>query len=469
MQFDTLIRGGRVCTAEQGVFEADLALSDGKVAAILRPGERVAAEVVVDASDQIVLPGAIDPHLHFCLVKEPEDDYDTETASAAVGGVTTVMPYLVTGGDYDTLFRRTLEGAERVAHTDFAFHYFLGSDEHIASVGHFIRDHGVPSFKFFMPGKQGEESIFGDVAVDDGVMYDLFSELARHEEALACVHCENIEVVRRFQKRAMESGMDGLAAWAATRPPFVEAEAVNRAVFFAGETGCRVHVVHLSSSAGLEQIRVARARHPDVRLTVETCPSYLVMNVDSSVGNLARVVPPVQTARDNEALWQGIAEGTIDCMATDHSPGLAGWKEGTIWQARNNFTDVAVLLPILLSEGHHKRGIPLQRIVEVCSFNTARIFGLFPRKGTIRVGSDADLAIVDLNWERVVRNDELYTWADFSIYEGMALRGWPRQTFVRGTLVQQDGKLVGRGGHGRYVRRPVGDRDERARVAGGAS
>lgn len=461
MRFDTLIKGGRVCTAEHGVFEADLALAAGKVAAILRPGERVVAEAVVDASDRVVLPGAIDPHLHFCLVKEPEDDYDTETASAAVGGVTTVIPYLVTGGDYDALFQRTLEAAERVAHTDFAFHYFLGSAEHIVSVDRYIRDHGVPSFKFFMPGKQGEQSILRDVAVDDGVMYDLFAELARHPEALACVHCENIEVVRRFQRRAMESGRDGLAAWAAARPPFVEAEAVNRAVFFASEAGCRLHVVHLSSGAGLEEIRAARARHPHLRLTVETCPSYLVLNADSPVGNLARVVPPVQTAHDNEALWQGIADGTIDCLATDHSPGLAEWKEGTIWQARNNFTDVAVLLPILLSEGYHRRGIPLRRIAEVCSFNTARIFGLFPRKGTIRVGSDADLAIVDLDWERVVANDELYTWADFSVYEGMALRGWPRQTFVRGRLVQQDGRLVGGGGHGRYLRRPVCERSSR--------
>jgi len=454
MRFDTLVRGGRVCTAELGEFEADIAIMDGKVAAILRPGEAAEALEVIDATRYIVMPGAIDPHLHFCLIKRPDEDYDTETASAAVGGVTSVIPYLITRDDYDQLYRETVDGAETAAHVDYAFHYYVGTNEHIANLAHYICDHGVTSFKFYMPAKRGEETIFGDVSLDDGMMYDLFTELARFEHAVACVHCENIEVVWRFRKRAMESGRDDLAAWSDTRPPFVEAEAVQRAIAFAHHTGCAMHVVHLSSGAGLNEIRHGKARYPHARLSVETCPSYLVIDKFSPAGNLAKVVPPVQSKADNEALWEGLADGSIDCMATDHSPSLREWKNGSIWQARNNFTDVAVMLPILLSEGHHKRGIGLRRIVELCAYNTARIFNLYPQKGTLQVGSDADLLLVDLNWERTVRNDELYTWADFSIYEGMRLRGWPRLTMVRGKTVQRDGRLVdGVRGNGTYLPR----------------
>ncbi|MCC7104304.1 MAG: amidohydrolase family protein [Chloroflexi bacterium] len=462
MKFDTIVRNGRVVTSEQGEFLADVAISDGKIAALLQPGEAVEAGEAIDASGLVVMPGAIDPHLHLSLHKPPENDYYTEGAMAAVGGVTTIIPYLIAKEDYDGLYQSTLESASKGAVVDFGFHYYVGTDEHVSRAGHYIRDHGVSSLKFYMPARPGEDTIWGGLTVDDGLMFDLFTEVAKYEHAVANIHCENIEIVQRYRKRAMESGRSDLAAWSDTRPPFVEAEAIQRATFYANIAGCPLHVVHLSSGAGLNAIREAKARYPQAQITVETCPSYLVIDKFSPMGNLARVVPPVQSKEDNEAMWGGIADGSIDCMATDHSPGLREWKKGTVWQARNNFTDVGVMLPIILSEGHNKRGIPLRRVVELTATNTAKIFNLYPRKGTIRVGSDADLILVDLGWQRTVHQEELYSWADFSIYEGMEIKGWPRVSMVRGVVVQKDGKLVGPKGHGKYLARPVAKRAEAA-------
>lgn len=453
MTFDTLIRNGRVVTAEQGEFGADIAIADGRIAALLAPGAMADANETIDATNRVIMPGAIDPHLHFCLVKKPEEDYDTETASAAVGGVTTVIPFLLTHGSYDEVYRDTIDGATKSAHVDYAFHYYINNDQQAAEIPHYIQDHKVTSFKFYMPARHGEKTILGEVAIDDGTMYDLFSQVAKYRNTVVCVHCENIEVVWRLRDRVLASGRNDLAAWSDTRPPFVEAAAVRSMLFFAQETGCAVHVVHLGSSAGLNEVRIGKSMFPNTRISAETCPAYLLFDKHAPQGNLLKVVPPMQGKADNDALWKGLADGSIDCMGTDHSPSLRSMKQGTIWEARNNFTDVAVMLPIMLSEGYRKHGLPLRRIVELTSHKPAQLFGLYPRKGTLRVGSDADLNLIDLDWERTVKIEDLYTWADFSVYEGMKLRGWPRMTMVRGIVVQRDGKIVGPKGHGRYLER----------------
>jgi Dihydroorotase and related cyclic amidohydrolases len=453
MMFDTVIRGGRVVTAEQGEFSADIGISEGKIAALLAPGASADTKTTIDASGRVVMPGAIDPHLHFCLVKKPIDDYDTETAAAAVGGVTTVIPYLLAQESYDKLYQETLDGAKQSAHVDYAFHYYINNDAQLAEIPHYIADHKVTSFKFYMPAREGEKTILGEVHVDDGTMYDLFSMVAKYKDTVVCVHCENIEVVWRLRDRIKASGRNDLAAWSDTRPPFVEAAAVRSMLFFAQQTGANVHVVHLGSGAGLDEVRTGKRSFPETRISAETCPAYLLFDKNAQQGNLLKVVPPMQNKEDNERLWQGLADGSIDCMGTDHSPSLRSMKQGTIWDARNNFTDVMVVLPIMISEGHCKRGLPLQRIVELTSQKPAQLFGLYPRKGTLNVGADADLNLIDLDWERTVKIEEFYTWADFSVYEGMKLRGWPRLTMVRGTVVQRDGKLVGPKGHGQYLAR----------------
>jgi dihydropyrimidinase len=453
MKFDTVIRNGRVVTAEEGEFTADVAITGGRVAAILDPGASADADETIDATGLLITPGAIDPHLHFCFVKTPAEDYDTETAAAAVGGVTTVIPFLLSQEGYDKLYQETLDGANRSAHVDYAFHYYINNDAQLAEIPHYIADHKVTSFKFYMPAREGESTILGKVHVDDGTMYDLFAMVAKYRDAVVCVHCENIEVVWRLRDRIKASGRDDLAAWSDTRPPFVEAAAVRQMLFFAQETGCAVHVVHLGSGAGLEEVRLGKSEFASTQISAETCPAYLLFDKNGQQGNLLKVVPPMQSKEDNEALWRGVADGSVDCMGTDHSPSLRSMKQGTIWDARNNFTDVYVMLPVLLSEGHRKRGIPLRRIVELTSYKPAQLFGLYPRKGTVRVGADADLNLIDLDWERTVRVEDFYTWADFSVYEGMAIRGWPRLTMVRGVVVQRDGKIVGPKGHGQYLAR----------------
>jgi dihydropyrimidinase len=192
----------------------------------------------------------------------------------------------------------------------------------------------------------------------------------------------------------------------------------------------------------------------------ETCPQYLTHTSDMPIGSLGKVNPPLRSDRDREALWEAIADGLIDTIGSDHVPRRRERKTGSIWTASAGFPGTATILPLLLSEGHHKRKVPLTRIVEMCSTNPARAFGLHPRKGSLAPGADADLAIVDLSLERTASADLLGGHSDYSLYEDRVLRGWPVLTMVRGEIVMQDGKVVGPGGHGEYLRRAAAPKEE---------
>jgi dihydropyrimidinase len=200
----------------------------------------------------------------------------------------------------------------------------------------------------------------------------------------------------------------------------------------------------------LEEVSRSKVEYP--KIFVETCPQYLTLTKDSPLGSLGKVNPPLRSSEDTEALWRGISEGLVDTIGTDHCPNPRETKTGDIWNARPGFPGSATMLPVLLSEGVNKKRVSLERVAEVTSFNTAKIFNLFPRKGTIQVGSDADLCIVDLNLSKIVEAKMLQSQSDFSLYEGWDLKGWPTLTMVRGKIVMKDGGIVGPKGHGRYIR-----------------
>ncbi len=453
--WDTLVTGGRAVLPGAGVVEADVAIHDGRIGAILAPGHGQQATETIDAGGLHVLPGLVDPHVHFGL-GHPED-WATESRAAAQGGVTTVLNYIQSARSYRLEEPEERARASASSVIDFAIHPIVMNEEHLSEVDAYVAEHGIYSFKYFANFKGDEGAYMGVEGTDTGFFYALCRAVARHPEALVAVHPENIETIWRLLPEVRESGAEGLPAWNAARPDFVEAHDIFTALLFGRHTGCRMYIPHLTCAEGLDLVR--RHRAAGWEITAETCAHYLTHTEDSPVGTLGKVNPPLRTERDVEALWEGIADGAIDTVGSDHNSRPRARKEGSIWSVSAGFTGVTTLLGVLLSEGYHRRGIPLERLVEVSATNPARVFGLAPRKGAIAVGADADLVLVDLDAEVVVDAADCDSRSDFSIYDGWTLRGRPTATLVRGTTVMRDGDVVAPAGHGEWVPRVHTDQE----------
>lgn len=459
--YDTLVSGGRAVLPGRGVTECDIAIAGGRIAAIVAPGATggagaPAAAETIDARGLIAFPGVVDPHAHFGLGSP--DDWRSESRAAAHGGVTTVLNYIQSTDSYTLAAPAEQARAEADSIVDFAIHCILMNEGHLAEVDELVRDHDLLSFKYFSNFKGDEGAYLGVEGTDSGFFYALCRAVARHPQAVLAVHPENIEVVWRLAREIKATGRDELSAWTDSRPDFVEAHDMFTAFLFAQQTGCRIYIPHLSAACGLDVYRRFGAHLPGVSL--ETCPHYLLLTKDSPLGSLAKVNPPVRTAEDAEALWGAIAAGEIVSIGSDHIAREKARKLGSIWTASAGFPGNSTLLPALLSEGHFRRGLPLERIAAITSTNPARIFGLGGRKGELAAGCDADLALVDLGAVRVVDSARFESNAGYSVYDGTELRGWPVLTMVRGTTVMREGEIVAAPGHGRVV-----PRGEQARAA----
>lgn len=449
-RFDSAIINGIAVTPGDGLAAATIAISDGKIAAVLDPTERVNADELIDAGGKHIFPGLIEPHMHIGFLGLPMDDFASETRSAAIGGVTTVLNYLVFPDSLEAHHAEFVEHIERLAYVDMALHVGIFTNEQVRAIPRFIDELGVTSFKHYMSWRGEEASKRGFPATDDGLLYDTMREIAKHPGAVLNIHAEDQGVIAHFEQIVRAEGADGLIAQDRSRPSFAEAADVLRAGYFSELTGCPAYLVHVSSLAASQAVRGQRR---GARLFVETTPHYLSLTVDSPCGLLAKVNPPVRHQEDVDALWKAVADGIVDTVGCDHAARLRSEKQGGVWKAGSAFPGVATMLSVLLTEGHHKRGITLTRIAELTSHNAARIFGLDPRKGTLRPGSDADIAIVDIDQERVVDAAYCRSRADFSPWEGQTLKGWTVRTLVRGRTVMRDGDVVGQPGYGTYLRR----------------
>ncbi len=461
MQFDLVMRGGTVVLPESDNVAADVAINDGKIAAILLPGAAVDAAETLDVTGRILLPGVIDVHLHLGHGKDiaqprVPQDAETETAAAAIGGVTTFIPYLMATDPFETLFDKVKEVTEAGACIDFGYHFIISTEAQLAGVRRYVQEFGVPSFKIFMNNRGGEGARLGLPDIDDGFLLRL-CEAAAGNGGVVCPHPENIEAAWVLRNRVMAEdpdGLGGLRAWNATRPPFVEADAVQRAGLFARQTKARLYIVHTSSREALEA--GLRARDAGTKIIIETCPHYLTHDVDWEGGGIGKINPPLREHADREALWAGIRSGDINTVATDHVHRDISSKGGGIWKASPGCPGLETLLPVMLTEGHHKRGMSLGHIATLLSTAPAEAMGLHHRKGRIAVGLDADLAIVDLNCEHLYRREDVRSSAGYSIYEGHRLKGKIVHTLVRGEFVVRNGVLVdGAVGTGRYISRSL--------------
>jgi dihydropyrimidinase len=269
-------------------------------------------------------------------------------------------------------------------------------------------------------------------------------------------HTENIEIVNRLRTAMKDLDAPTLKDWASVKPPFTEAESCIRAMYFAEHFGAHIYIPHLSTRMALDEVRRWRERYPHVY--VETCPHYLTHDEDSQLGSLGRANPPFRSKDDVAAMWEGLQDGSINVVASDHVPRKKATKERPFWLASQGFPGTATILPVLLSEGYHKGRLSLSRIAEVLAEAPSQIFGMASRKGSLSVGADADLTFVDLNLSRVVRAEELGSYSDYSLYDGWSLKGWPVRTIVRGETIMLDGEIVGKPGYGRYLSRPLTSR-----------
>jgi allantoinase len=451
MKADTAIVGGLVAT-HTGVFPATLVISGGRIAEILGSGERPSAGEVIDATGRIVMPGGIDPHVHFNEPgREHWEGFQTGTASAAAGGVTTVIEMPLNANPPTTdahAFALKLDAIRPKALVDYALWGGLVTDNVQALEG--LERSGAIAYKAFMIETQTEFT-----RADDGVLWEGMQRIASWGSLLG-VHAENNDLSVRLRDRLQRAGRRDMRAWCESRPPEVELEAIQRALLFARGTGCRLHIVHLSTPEGGSL--VAAARKAGQRVTVETCPQYLLLDEEAfdRLGPVAKCAPPLRPRQSLDGLWRQVLDGTIDCLSSDHAPCPPEEKErgaDDVWQAWGGINGVQTLVPLLVSEGVHRRGLSLERLVSLTSTNAAKIFGLYPRKGSLLPGADADVVILDPRREWTVTTDWLRYRHRFTPWLGWRITGWVERVLVRGRPVVENGNIVGLYGHGQLVTR----------------
>jgi len=477
-RFDLVVRNGTLVVPFVGTVRADVAARDGKIAQIADTIDPAQAESLVDASEKLVFPGGVDAHFHIGIYRPVAEDAQSETRSALVGGVTSVVSYFRTGshylnrsGPYREIFPEVLAATAGHAFTDYGYHIAIMTSQQVDEVDWLVREMGVGSFKYYMfyKGLNLAASSTDAAAYTMSDVYDL-GHLYRFMQAVSAasrrysspagrvslsIHCEQPEIIRTMIDEVKAQGLEGLEAYSRARPPFQERLAIAEAVLLADQTRCPINLLHLSSAEALDGGRKARLDYPDLDVRLETTLHHLCLTYETAQGGIewGKVNPPIRAAADNEALWRGILRGDIQQVASDHACCMEEIKHGGTWEAQPGFGGTALLYPVLVSEGYFKRGLPLQRVAEMVAAQPAQTVGLYPRKGTIAVGRDADLTIVDPDLEATVSRDRLLSAQDHTTFEGYRLKGWPTHTIRAGRVVYANGEVVG-SPDGRYLKRP---------------
>jgi dihydropyrimidinase len=459
---DLLVRGGIVVTAS-GSRRADVAIDGGRIARVETDlgGLAASAREVVDANGLLVLPGVIDVHTHTRVASDAEPDrFFQDSVAAAYGGTTTFLAFNNPGtGTTPAAARSLLAGLREWRATtaddsavDTALSLVITStqDDPIAELPAAIAA-GVPTFKAFM---------VYDFGVDDATLSRALATTVANGGLLE-VHCENREMLEQRTAAHLAAGEVEPRFHASSRPPDVEAEATGRAIDLARAAKAPLYVVHLSCAEALAHVRAARA--DGLPVFAETCPHYLTLTDERYSGpaeDAARYVisPPLRGPGQPDALWQGLGDGDLGLIATDHVPDRVAvekqsWRE-SFDRISNGGPGIETLLALVYSEGVARSRISLERMVDVLATTPARLFGL-PSKGAIAVGRDADLVLFDPTARRTIRAAELHHTSDYSPYEGFEVTGAVRSAVVRGAFVVRDGVFVGRRGHGRFVEREL--------------
>lgn len=448
MNLDLIIHGGEVVTS-QGVKRWDIGIRNGKIAAIGNLNEVVNVERI-SAKDRIIMPGLVDPHCHF---REPgpqeEEDFSTGTRAAAAGGVTTILEQPVDTPPTTTLqrFEEKLAQVTPKSYVDFGLWGGVIA-EHLHEIEG-LAHAGACAFKAFIVSSDPLYPM-----VDDGVLL-MAMKMIKSTGKLLAIHCENQAIIDFYTNRLKNQDTVAPIEHARSRPEVSELEAIQRVILLAKETGVRLHILHLSAGRGAQM--VVRGKDAGISVTVETCPHYLVLTEDdlTRYGPYAKCNPPLRDQDNQALLWQELIAENIDCLVSDHSPYTSADKARGLDDIRLSPPGIAALelgLPLMVSEGVNKGRISFVQLAQWMAENPAKLFGLFPQKGYIGIGADADLAWVDPSMEWVVDAKAMYTKNKWTPFDGWRLKGKVVTTMVRGKFVYREGSFPQGEGYGKFLR-----------------
>jgi dihydropyrimidinase len=452
--YDLIVKNGTIITASD-IYKADLGVKDEKIVVISRKLKSNSAKDVLDAQDKYVFPGAIDVHVHLQLPFSgtiSADDFENGTKAAAMGGVTTIIDFAIQSKGHsimEAIKARQKEADSKVC-IDYGLHAAITdwNPETQKEIKQVI-EYGIPSFKMFM--------IYKDEGwmADDGMLFQALEETKKFGGMIG-VHAESVFVLDMLINRyAKEKDKWGAYAHTLSRPYYTESEAVQRAIKWAEVTGGKLYIVHMSAGESADYVRAAKER--GVQVFAETCPQYLLLNDEvfkGKQGHLYATCPQIKKPEDNKRLWQGLIQGDVQILATDtctfDTKQKAMWK-GDFRKIPFGLPGVETLFPLMYSEGVGKNRFSIHHLLALTSTNPAKLFGMYPNKGTIAVGSDADLVVFNPQKPVTLQASDLQTNCDWSPYEGWKLKGYPQVTISRGKIVVKDNKFVGEVGHGQFL------------------
>ncbi len=457
MRLDTIIRGGTIITASDTT-RGDVGILGDKIVAVASELNAENAARVIDATGRYVMPGGIDVHTHLDMPfggTKSADDFESGTVAAAHGGTTTLIDFAIQykGQTLRQAFDTWMAKADRKAAIDYAFHCIITElgDAHVEEMGALVRE-GVPSFKLFM-------AYPGVFMLDDATIFRAMLAAAKYG-GMVCMHAENGGAIDVIVQRALAEGKRAPKYHALTRPTTAEAEATSRAIALAEMAGAPVYIVHLSCNDALEKVREARDR--GLAAYAETCPQYLYlslenMDVPGFEGAKYVFTPPLREKWNQEKLWQGLAKDTLQVVSTDHCPFC--FKEQKEL-GRDDFTKIPNGGPgienrmsLVFSGGVNGGRFSPNRFVQLVSTAPAKLFGLYPRKGTIAVGSDADIVVFDPNEEVVISASTHHMRVDYSMFEGIRVKGVAKVVLSRGRVIIENGEFKGSVGSGEFIKR----------------
>ncbi|MGB2827301.1 MAG: dihydropyrimidinase [Dehalococcoidales bacterium] len=459
MAADLIIKNGTVVSLF-GVLKTDIAIEGEKISAIGEQGAFAQAERVIDATGKIVIPGGIDPHTHFeinFMGEASPETWDTATMAAAIGGTTTVVDHAPREEDESLLeaVKRQFVKAEKLSAIDYStrgmFVNLTGDMDSVIGGMEDVINYGIPTFKAFQ--------IFTKAGwfTDDWQLYRLLRR-AGELGAIVTIHAEDCLVGEGLQAELVSQGKTDPKYHGVAKPNLIENLAIYTCMEMAQALGAKVYIVHTSTkeAPGI----IGSYRQKGLTVFCETCTHYLWLTEATFEPRFPRGVmymcsPPLRKQEDIEAIWQGIKQGTVRTVGSDHAPFTMKQKKDnseTFASIPNGFPGVEPRVPVVFQEGVLKRGLSLQRFVEVVSTNAAKIFGLYPKKGVIAPGSDADIVIIDPDKKHSLNAADLHMGTDLSVFEGMEVTGWPIATILRGQVIVENEDFVGKSGYGQFVK-----------------
>ncbi len=459
MTYDVIVKNARIPQGDDTVI-TNILVKDQKVAGFTLDLDGIGATKVIDAEGHLTLPGCIDSHTH---INDPgfthRENFLTGTSAAASGGVTTIvdMPCCsVPSVRSVENLEYKLNAIKDKAIVDYGMWGGVTGEDVRNGWLHNVKeqaDYGVLAFKVYMT-----PSVPTYPRVTDPEMLEAFKAVAETGLPVG-IHAENFAMCDFYVKKFEKEGRTDAPAWAEARMTLAEKVAIELGISFAEEAGARLHIVHMSSGIGAKLVGDAKKRGLDV--TAETCPHYLTLNYQDAMTEFqqfAKIAPPLRTKDDNVEHWKALQDGRIDFVATDHAPyEIPTEKEAEgmhIWNAFPGIPGVETMVPVVVSEGYNKGRLSLSRLVEVLCSSPAKHYGIYPKKGAMFIGSDADFTIIDLDKEWTIEKEKMYTMAKYTPFHGYKLKGKPVKTIVRGKLVYDDESgIVGEEGYGEFIRR----------------